>query len=299
MMMSFRRLIVSSPAVRKNTLVTLLDIVHRQTAPIAWAEGEKIPWSEPAFSGRMLREHLSQQHDAASRRSVRIMQQVRWIHDQLLGGRPTRVLDLACGPGLYTARLAALGHDCVGIDFAPASIAYARTAAEEAQLACAYHLADIRTAAYGDGFGLVMLIFGEFNVFQPADAREILTKARRALAPGGLLLLEVHTDAAVLRIGTAVRTWQSAEHGLFSERPHLRLEERAWDAHQRVATRRYLVIDAGTASVAWYAESVQAYSEAEYRSLLYETGFALRMLDAPWDERAEPGEFIVLVSEAG
>ena len=44
--------------------------------------------------------------------------------------RGARVLDLGCGPGLYTTRLAKLGHTCVGIDFSPASIAYAKAEAE-------------------------------------------------------------------------------------------------------------------------------------------------------------------------
>jgi 2-polyprenyl-3-methyl-5-hydroxy-6-metoxy-1,4-benzoquinol methylase len=133
--------------------VNLLDVVHRALPPAAWSEGEKIPWKDPEFSTRMLREHLAQTHDGASRRSERIAAHVRWIDEAVLGGRATRVLDLACGPGLYTARLAALGHDCTGIDFAPAAIAYARTTAQDASLRCTYQLADIRTADYGHGSG--------------------------------------------------------------------------------------------------------------------------------------------------
>ena len=48
--------------------MTLADIVSRKTPPIAWAEGENIPWDDPAFSERMLAEHLSQKHNLASRR---------------------------------------------------------------------------------------------------------------------------------------------------------------------------------------------------------------------------------------
>ena len=48
--------------------MNLIDIVNRPLNPAPWAEGEKIPWDEPEFSARMLHEHLSQKHDAASRR---------------------------------------------------------------------------------------------------------------------------------------------------------------------------------------------------------------------------------------
>jgi hypothetical protein len=115
---------------------------------------------------------------------------------------------------------------------------------------------------------------------------------------GGLLLLEAHTHAAVYRMGTAARSWHSAERGLFSERPHLRLDESAWDEARDVATRRYLIVDAETADVAWYAESVQAYTEAGYRAMLNESGFMLRATHASWDDGGAPGEFSVLVAAA-
>ena len=51
--------------------ITLTDLIQRDIAPKPWAEGEKIPWNDPEFSRRMLKEHLSQKHDAASRRTRR------------------------------------------------------------------------------------------------------------------------------------------------------------------------------------------------------------------------------------
>ena len=254
-------------------MLKLLDIVHRQRDPKPWAEGEKIPWNDPDFSRRMLNEHLSQEHDAASRRFEIIDKHVKWIHDQVLKGNPTRVLDLGCGPGLYTNRLAKLGHRCVGIDFSPASIAYAREQAEAAGLECTYIHQDIRTADYGDGYGLVMSIFGEFNVFRPVEARGILERAYRALVPGGFLLLEPHTFEVVRKIGEQPPSWYSTEKGLFSDEPHLYLQESFWDAEEHVAIDRYYVIDAVTGEVTRHSASTQAYTDEEYRSLLAECGF--------------------------
>ena len=65
----------------------LMDIIHRQRVPKPWAEGEKIPWNDPDFSKRMLNEHLSQAHDAASRRFEIIEKHVSWIHHQVLQGK--------------------------------------------------------------------------------------------------------------------------------------------------------------------------------------------------------------------
>ena len=248
----------------------LIDIVRRQRPPEPWAEGEKIPWDEPDFSRRMLGEHLSQAHDAASRRSEIIDSHVRWIHEQVLGKEPSRILDLGCGPGLYTSRLARLGHRCVGIDFSPASIAYAREQAEAEHLECTYNQQDIRTADYGEGYHLAMLLFGELNVFRPAEARTILEKAHASLVPGGSLLLEPHTFDVVREMGNKSPTWYSAEKGLFSDEAHLCLQEAFWDAEGSVAIQRYYILHAGTGEVARHSASVQAYTDDQYRTLLAE-----------------------------
>jgi SAM-dependent methyltransferase len=278
---------------------TLLDLVRRAPMPEPWAEGDKIPWNDPAFSERMLVEHLSQLHDGASRRAGLIDRHVTWIHRQLLNERPSRVLDLGCGPGLYTSRLAELGHSCVGIDFSPASIRYAREHASAAGLDCIYHDGDLREVAFGSNFDLVMMIYGELNVFQPSHARAILRRAREALVPGGQLLLEVHTERAVRAMGEAPRSWITAERGLFWPRPHLRLDESFWDEKNRVATHRYAIIDAETAAVARYAETQQAYTDDEYHSLLARCGFTVTGIQPSLTgDSAGDGSLFVIVATA-
>lgn len=249
----------------------LLDIIRRTTQPEPWSEGEHIPWNEPGFSRRMLAEHLSQAHDAASRRTEIIAAQVSWIHTHLLAGQPARILDLGCGPGLYAARLGRLGHTLTGIDFSPASIEYARGLSAPG---CSFRLDDIRSADFGGGYDLVMLIYGEFNIFPPETARAIVRRAYLALAEGGRLLLEPHTFRWLQEAGEEPRSWQSAPAGLFSDRPHLVLRDPCWDANRKTLTRRYYVVDAATAAVTRYAESLQAYTDGEYERLLAEAGFA-------------------------
>lgn len=255
--------------------MNLLEIIQRAANPEPWAEGEKIPWNDPAFSARMLKEHLSQAHDAASRRSSIIDDQVRWIHTHLLKGQPSRVLDLGCGPGLYTMRLAALGHTCTGLDFSPASIAYARQQADDQHLNCTYEQIDLREATFDSGYDLVMLIFGEFNVFKPADARRIIEKAYAALNPGGVLLLEPHPYAAIHDIGQRPTLWYGSNGGLFAEEPHIVLHEHLWHEVLQATIERYfiIVVDDDELQVTRHASSMQAYTDDEYRSLLRESGF--------------------------
>ena len=253
--------------------MNLSELIGRTSTPIPWSEGDNIPWHEPAFSRRMLKEHLSQDHDAASRRSEKIQKHVQWIHHHLLLDRPARILDLACGPGFYTSRLAKLGHDCLGIDYSPASIEYARNVAEQNHLSCKYIHQDIRHADCGTGFNLVMFIYGEVNIFAPDHIRRILTEAHTALADDGLILLEPHTFSVVQELGRKPASWYSAQSGLFSDQPHICLQENFWDETSRTTTIRYFVIDSASGTVTPYAQTLQAYTDQEYRVLLTECGF--------------------------
>jgi SAM-dependent methyltransferase len=255
------------------TSMDLMGVVQRSRIPEPWSEGEKIPWNEPGFSQRMLGEHLSQEHDWASRRAITIQKHVEWIHREVLNSRPARILDLGCGPGLYTSRLAELGHACSGVDFSPASIAYARESAQKAHLTCSYDLVDIREAQLASGYDLAMFIFGEFNVFTPQDASLILDKMGAAIQPGGALLLEVHTFEVIRQIGLEPACWYSTESGLFSDRPHLCLQENFWDEASCVATQRYIIVDAQTGQARRYAASMQAYTQDQYLELLKKHGF--------------------------
>lgn len=250
-----------------------LDIIHRVPNPEPWSEADNIPWHDSDFSARLLREHLSQQHDLASRRFDIIDKHVAWIHNRLLDSKPSKILDMACGPGFYSHRLTALRHQCVGIDYSPASIAYAKKIAEDENLDCTFIHEDLRSAKFGKGYGLAMMIYGEFNVFRPDHIKSILTKSYEALSSGGSLLIEAQTASAVRSEGKQGTSWYSEEQGLFADQPHLVLKETFWDNKQRIAIVRYYIIDAKTHDVTYYGKSTKAYSNVELKKLLTDQGF--------------------------
>ena len=248
--------------------VKLTELLAKEPV-IRWANGAKIPWNDPAFSRRMLREHLSQEHDRASRRFETIDRHVAWIHDRWCEGKiGRRILDLGCGPGFYTARLARLGHICVGIDYSPASIEYARADATDSGLSCEYQLRDIRSAHFTSAFDLVLLISGELNTFQPSEAQVILDAANGALRPGGRLVVEVHPESFVRTLGAGGHSWYTASNSLFSDQPHLCLKECLWHQQQRVATERYFVVSLNGGDITTFISTTQAYSNEQYESLL-------------------------------
>lgn len=251
--------------------MNLIDIVKRISMPDPWSEGEKIPWNEPEFSKRMLQYHLAQDHDLASRRFSIIDKHVKFLNDLARGA--SKVLDLGCGPGFYTSRLTSLGYKCKGIDFSPASIEYAKEQAEKVGQDIDYVTEDIRTAEFGDGYGLAMMVYGEFNVFKKDDIGAVLKKAYDSLEEGGVFIAEPHRFEAVKSFGESSPSWYSSESMLFSDKPHLALMECFWSEEHSVTINRYFIVDAATGGVTLHSSSMQAYSNDEYEALLREAGF--------------------------
>ena len=235
---------------------TLFNQSHSHT------QWQKIPWGDPDFSRRMLQEHLTQAHDLASRKFVTIDRHIAWMHHKILNEQPANILDLGCGPGFYTGRLSERGHTCTGIDISPASIAYAR----EHHSTADYIQGDVRDLDFGDGYGLVSMIYGELNAFSPDDAQAIIDKAYTALKPGGKLLLEVHPFSFIHQIGQGGKTWYMAECGLFSDEPYVCLEEHRMEVDHAVSD--YYVFDATSGEMTQYTTMHQAYTDDEYRHLL-------------------------------
>ena len=277
-------------------MATLHDIITRRTPPAPWEEGENIPWHDPAFSERMLAVHLNQDHDLASRRLALIDAHVDWIHRVLLHERPAQILDLACGPGLYLKRLGQIGHRGVGIDFSPASIVHARREAATENPPLHYVEGDARSTDFGLGFDLVMLLYGQLNVFRRSEAADIVKRSLAALAPGGIFVAEPQTFDHVKTSGLVDTSWSGHSSGLFSEQPHLLLTESFWDEERRTGTQRFYVVDTASGVVTQHSLSNEAYRDEELVSLFSDAGFRDVELLSSLTGRAASNEMRIVVA---
>lgn len=112
----------------------------------------------------------------------------------ILGDRPLRILEPACGGGKLCEPLARAGHDVTGFDLNESMlrIAYARAAALPSM-----HVskADALTSAWGRGFDAVLLASNiMLNLVTDWDykqaQKQLIQRAHDALRPGGHLLLD-------------------------------------------------------------------------------------------------------------
>ena len=150
-------------------------------------------WTDPHIAQQMLKTHLDQSTDLASRRLSFIEASVRWLQQRFDIGPGTRIADFGCGPGLYATRLAQLGAAVTGIDFSANSLAYAKETAVSHNLAIDYIHTNYLEFQSDKRFDLILLIYCDFCALSPAQRQQLLGIFRQHLADGGAIMLDVHS----------------------------------------------------------------------------------------------------------
>lgn len=209
----------------------------------------ELDWGDPVNSRRLLREHLDQSHDGASRRENIVDDHVRRLA-RLLPHPPARILDAACGPGLYAIRLAMAGHLVTAIDVGPAVLRHARGLAGQRGVSdrVAVRRADLRTLKCGtDRYDAALLIYHVLESFPRRTQPVVLRRLAATLSDGAPLIVEMRLrpDQPDGRIAT----WGVVQASLLSDRRHLLLVETVHDrAHNTYLLRETAVFDDGSTS---------------------------------------------------
>lgn len=110
----------------------------------------------------------------------------------------TTVLDVPCGDGRIALRLAAAGHAVIGIDVAAEELDRARALAAGAGPPASFVAGDLRALPDVGPVDGVVSWGNSFGYLVPADTARSLAGMRRALRPGGRLVLESATVAESL-----------------------------------------------------------------------------------------------------
>jgi len=216
--------------------------------PVPFDPDAELDWSDPAFSRRLLAEHLDQAHDGASRRRRLIDQHVRRLRE-LLPDPPAHVLDAGCGPGLYAVPLARIGYRVHGVDIGPAVIRHARREARAAgvQRDAHFEVADIRSLPTSPGYDAVILIY---YVLENLPARQQVAALRRlgaSLLPGGRLIAEFRLRPD--QLPGRLSAWEVVDASLLGRRRQLLLTDSVYDRVRNLFILREVAVfaDGGVA----------------------------------------------------
>ena len=143
-------------------------------------------WNDPYISTQLLKAHLDPNIDPASRNKNFMDRSIRWIVQKFNIEESSKILDLGCGPGLYTHELAKAGAQVTGIDVSTNSIEYASRRAKEENLDIKYINANYVTCDFKRKYDLITLIYDDYCVLSPNDRKILLGKIHSALEEDGL-----------------------------------------------------------------------------------------------------------------
>jgi cyclopropane fatty-acyl-phospholipid synthase-like methyltransferase len=194
----------------------------------------------------------------------RTAQQVEFVVEKLALTEGARVLDLACGHGRISLELARRGYRVTGLDLSPRSLELACEAAEREGLAIDWVHADMREIPAGSEFDAVISVFTSFGYFEEEkENQRVLQGVERALAAGGLLLIDVVNLLGLAR-RFQERRWSEEHDVLF-------LEEHEFDLQRgRNRSRWTFVRPDGTRSE--LVHSLRTYAPHELVAMLERAG---------------------------
>jgi SAM-dependent methyltransferase len=194
-----------------------------------------LPYGDPAFSARLLREQTDPTTTDSSRPPAIVVRQLAWLRSELPDWRAGRVHHPLCGPGNYTAALSGHGlTSYVGVDAGPAVVEHARR-----RFAGQDHIrfvlgdatdpvtaTDTGAPATDPGYDTLLLTYDAANFFAPHALEALLGSLVRGLRPGGTAVLDLRlAEDGTAGFDEGRRVHRRPAGSVFRDGPHLLLSE--------------------------------------------------------------------------
>lgn len=264
--------------------------------PYLFESGEISFWDDPHISKSMLENHLNPNIDGASRRMETIEKTVEHLLAASIIKQGDKVLDLGCGPGLYSSRLCMHGIEITGIDISRRSIDYAQKKAGEQRLSIDYICGSFFDIDYDGAFDCVQQIYGELCTFSDETQKRLLGIIHRALKDGGRFIFDASTRGLRMREGVKNR-WYYSDGGFWRPNRHIVLEQGFDYPEQDTWLDQYTVIDED-GEIKTYRLWFHDYSLPTISQVLNNNGFEIEYVWSALDgtEYKESSDWIAVVA---
>jgi 2-polyprenyl-3-methyl-5-hydroxy-6-metoxy-1,4-benzoquinol methylase len=218
------------------------DLLKYTMKPDLYKKGTAVMWTDPYISQQLLQIHLDPELDLASRKYSSIESTAKWVLSKAPEER-MNILDLGCGPGLYSEIFVNEGHEVTGVDFSKNSIDYAKQEAEKKGLYIAYLNQNyLELDVPENQFDLATLIYCDLGPLLPSERNRLLSNINKALKPGGVLIFDVLNDKN-LENKVSPKSWEVTEKGFWREGPCLALSESFLYKKEKVVLSQHIIVE--------------------------------------------------------
>ena len=243
---------------------------YTKEKPRLYAQSTAPFWDDEHISKGMLDAHLNLNIESASRKYEYIIKSAAWISEEFLQDSKNRLLDLGCGPGLYSELFSKAKFDVTGIDFSKRSIAYATKSALSKKLPIKYIYDNYLTVDLDNQYDIFTLIYCDFGVLSPTDRKTLLTKIKRAMKDDAVLILDTWT-ANQFNDFTESRTIQYHNQGYWSPKPHLCIQSNYIYPETNNYLEQYIIVTENNCEC--YNIWNQSFSMQSLKQELIDAGF--------------------------
>ncbi|MGW0795472.1 class I SAM-dependent methyltransferase [Streptomyces sp. NPDC002692] len=209
-----------------------------------------LPYGDPAFSGRLLREQTDTTTTDSSRPPDLVERQLAWLRAALPTWRAGRVHHPLCGPGNYATALHDHGMTSyVGIDAGPAVVDHARRrfAGQDDVRFLLGDALDPALSAPDGAYDTLLLTYDAANFFAPHTLRPFLRALVERLRGGGTVVLDLRLAEDGIRGFDEGRQVHRRRNGsVFRDGPHLLLSEGFVAAGGALLGHRIIAVGEGT-----------------------------------------------------
>lgn len=208
-------------------------------------------WDDDHISAQMLAYHLDPVSYPASRPHAFIDASATWLVEALDLAPHDTLLDLGCGPGLYSTRLARLGLRVTGVDVSRRSLAYARETALLDRLPADFRRADYLTDELGGPYDAAILVYEDYCALSPEQRIRLLRRTHDALRPGGLFAMDVTAAPRFAQVTPGVAHGPDLDDGFWAVPPYEGTHETFTYPELRLVLNRYTIVAAGVTRQYW------------------------------------------------
>lgn len=227
-------------------------------------------WTDDYISKRLLDAHLDESFDGASRKKELRGKIINWINNNI--DKNSNIVDLGCGPGLYSYEFGKIEHRVLGIDFNKESINYAN------KNKSIDNLVEYKYGNYLEGniegkYDVALMIWCDFGALIPAEQNILLKKVGNLLTDGGLFIFDVF-GRELLNNRKEMKNWHISNGGDFwSKDPYFLMEEIKYFKEESTIGNRNYIINQLTGEIKEYIMWDQYYDEKTIDKIMIENGF--------------------------
>lgn len=267
------------------------NLLHKiQVKPPLFEQSENSIWEDPYISKSMLRAHMNEQVDSATRKLEFVKNSTDWIAAAYPPEAYPCLLDLGCGPGIYAECFHNKGYQVSGIDFSARSIAYAKKSAFEKNLKIYYQQGDYTKLTLPTStYHLITLIYCDFGVLPKRIREMLLSNIYSSLLPGGVFLFDVYTPQRYADQKER-KEWIIEENGFWKDGLCLTLQAFYRYEHVHTFLNQYVNITADDESI--YNVWEHTFTLQELKTDLEMAGFTTmkafgNLAGKPYDEEQD------------